>query len=162
IGMHHESAYGCAQGEWEETGLWRARGGGRKAGSAEERGDKTQGTKRVALHRKRHGELRPERHVHRQSGVWAGYAHGRNALCERGASAGAWEFGEIARRQSGPERRRREANGNDRCVQAPRRLSGTRWRSGAGGQHLGGNAGKEKAEDRVGEEPAQRLELGRV
>ncbi len=44
--------------------------------------------KRVALHRKRHDELRPERHVHRESGVRAGYAHGRNAVRQRGAPAG--------------------------------------------------------------------------
>src|SRR5229473_847784 len=131
--MHDEAAYGRAQGEWEETGLWRARGGGRKIGSAEKRRDKTQGTKRVALHRKRHGELRPEGHVHRQSGVWAGYAHGRNALCERGASAGLRRRREVGGRQSGAERRRSEANGNDRCVQATRRLSGAWRRGGAGG-----------------------------
>src|SRR3981189_3348160 len=47
-------------------------------------------------------------------------------------------------------------------VLSTNRISGAGWRGSFGGQHVGGDAGKEKTEDRVGKESAQRLELGRV
>ena len=54
-------------------------------------------------------------------------------------------FAEIDRRQGDAGGRRREADGNDRYVQAAGAVSGARRRGGAGGQHLGGDARARKS-----------------
>ena len=64
-GVLHEPAHRGAQGVRKKTGLRRAGSGGVKIGRSEKGRDQAEAAKRMALHRQRHSELRPQGHVHR-------------------------------------------------------------------------------------------------
>src|SRR5205823_5637993 len=94
-GMLYRRARSVAQQVRKESGLRLASGGRRKIAGSKKRGIETETAQRVALHGQGRIQLRPERHDHWQGDVRHRYAHGRDVIRERRASASVWRKREI-------------------------------------------------------------------
>ena len=81
----------------------------------------------------------------------------RDGVCVDRASAGGGRRRKVCGRCRGAEGARREADGADRQVQGPVSVSAAGRRGGNCRQHLGGDAGPQEAEDRMGPWPERDL-----
>ncbi len=147
-----------ASGRRAPYGSLVARGG--HAAGAEGRDARAEAAQRLALHRQGPRPLRPRGHRERQGRVRHGRQGRRHGLRVDRAAAGPRRDAEVVRRQGGPRRPRRAPGGDDRSVEGAARIPAARRRGRDRRQHLGGDAGPQGAEDRMGPGPARRLRFG--